>query len=525
MTTPPEILDILHGVRHATVALIVDTASSPPRLVTAAVHLLPPGQVRAPSLPTRFLTDDHPDQKKFRLAWRVAAMSADDALAWYVNLLQGSPTLPTPSDPAERAKQDGTPLSCAALAAEPPWPSLQLTGPDLGTLPPGQPIWAQSLHVNALYPVDPPDRTLVALVDDPERRDWIYRGTGVRLARDNACGWLALGGAVLVIPDPLIRRSRLTLHQAPTGSQIDIALDTWPGSAPQTLSLTVIERRLGGGIGFIHTAPLPAPGQTRLALPHDPQMVELIVSQGTRARVLQPPAPFLRQAIVLTSIATRQSQIIDPAGNTVTEVTDHHDETMQVGHGRSGSTPRVVQSHADARRINAGTAAGQYWFDPTIDGTVNADKRSNERSLAIGIIKDLIINARKRVLIIDPYGADGEIFEFALHVRHDQINIGLLTTKSAFTDQQKIAATDAALATARQIRPNMALRVGSPAALHDRFILIDDQVWRCGTSLNSIGTTIGGLDRAQDPQPYQTTLEKIWNASPTWECWLRERTP
>jgi hypothetical protein len=54
---------------------------------------------------------------------------------------------------------------------------------------------------------------------------------------------------------------------------------------------------------------------------------------------------------------------------------------------------------------------------------------------------------------------------------------------------------------------------GDTPAIHDRYIVIDDEVWHCGPSFNELGARLGVVVRLPDPIPVRREINAVWSQS------------
>ena len=64
---------------------------------------------------------------------------------------------------------------------------------------------------------------------------------------------------------------------------------------------------------------------------------------------------------------------------------------------------------------------------------------------------------------------------------------------------------------------------GKEPNAHDRFLVVDDQVWLIGTSLNNIGDRLTAAIKFPDPGPILNSLETLWKESEELQKWLEDR--
>lgn len=60
--------------------------------------------------------------------------------------------------------------------------------------------------------------------------------------------------------------------------------------------------------------------------------------------------------------------------------------------------------------------------------------------------------------------------------------------------------------------------------VHDRYLVVDNEVWHCGPSFNELGERLGVMVRLPDPLSVRRFLSKIWGrSSPLAEFWPKYR--
>jgi hypothetical protein len=62
--------------------------------------------------------------------------------------------------------------------------------------------------------------------------------------------------------------------------------------------------------------------------------------------------------------------------------------------------------------------------------------------------------------------------------------------------------------------------------IHDRYLIVDGEVWHCGPSLNELGERLGVIVRLPDPLSVRRFVSKIWcRSSQLSEFWREYRKP
>lgn len=140
--------------------------------------------------------------------------------------------------------------------------------------------------------------------------------------------------------------------------------------------------------------------------------------------------------------------------------------------------------------------------------------KHGNKQMAEAFIRELIQQARKRVIIIDPFFATLELFKYVLAIS-SPVDITIITGADAMKSESNYSVSNEEyIRTGQEIinqienfkkkltgyTINVDVMTGNNV-FHDRFLIIDDQVWFSGNSLNKIGSRASMLIRL--PNPYE----------------------
>jgi hypothetical protein len=151
---------------------------------------------------------------------------------------------------------------------------------------------------------------------------------------------------------------------------------------------------------------------------------------------------------------------------------------------------------------------------------------------AIQYVRYRIGNARDTVLIVDPYFAGRELFSFGHAIRRSDVHLRILSSTAAFQESNCGAVIAESGSQLQQIldttfsdysvKPEIRILGDSPA-VHDRFLVVDGNVWFSGNSLSAIGERAGMIVRLPDPEPVIMRLEAFWSQARTLADWAMDR--
>ncbi|WP_281413842.1 VPA1262 family N-terminal domain-containing protein [Rhizobium rhizoryzae] len=453
------------------------------------------------------------------LFFRRVAMTGTEALRWYVSVLEGAATTPIPLLSTDRVKADGGPLSVGPLTEDPPWPELGLF---LGTERPEDGMRYELPFLSDWQDQPRIHRSLAAtnvalanIVNEARNRSWL----AARVHLDFVTHPEWIGSLALIAPNPVWRRLERRRIPPSDGHAERTLVNIVPRPGASTDGLEVVSfqesaglvtrlqrRRLRGERAFevfYHGNRLRAEG--------------LIISCEQRGPLYwSKPAPFIRSITLRSSVIHGGRRYTAPAGRTIggpTEifgVPDIADETITVG-DRSAARDEFADSASRRARKHAGERLGQRWF-------------AGDHGVAAAFLRSIIGEARSTLGIFDPYVTGLELFRFAHAVTRAAVSIRILTSALPFhqtdhvVEAQRLDEVEqevTRLQTSRNSLAGAQVRVlrGDPPRLHDRFLVIDDDVWFTGNSLGTIGDRAGMIIRLPDPAPVLEELAQLFDGA------------
>ena len=432
-----------------------------------------------------------------RLFYRRYALRQQQALAWYERCRQGKFEL--------LQEQAEFQTVNVPLLEEPRWPQLVVSTsfPVIGDVPSG-------LRAHHLYPESTPDIIIELFELHPELRDWASDRILTSFER-----YPELGGSVhLLAPNPVFRSLHVRLHRADDGSE-STAIEITPraGVPFDGLQVTVIEHR-PTGISDYHTATFADTPYMLVGHSGVVEQVELYVHCPRRGLLeWQAPSSYLRQASVQigVGVAKKKVQVPRPSGAQAEEYEVSVTQTASTATHRAPGGPTVLPAalrkwEYERKRSDQAEQQGQKWFH-------------RSRTEATEFVRSLVGEARERVWIVDPYFATAELFSFALATTHAAVKVLILT--GGATALEKDDSIDKSIEGGEQLLNNLARKemghievkvmTGDPPTVHDRFLVIDDQVWFTGNSLNQLGERAGMMISLPAPDVVVAKLDGIIN--------------
>ena len=493
-------------------------ANGPPTLVFTSIELVAASRPEPESTPL-----EHRDLPQvyrvgaagLDLAFRRVAMGAVEAVAWYRSLGH-APTLPLPRRHADRGRYDGKPMRTAALNDEPTWPSLStpLADPSLfGSADDFYPTpfigaGAEPARVHRqLAPLIP---LTERLMDDAGTKIWLRRRIHFDVARHNEL----LGGAVLIVPDPDVRAVRTSMARDVEGREYFVGeVLARRGRKLDGLTLTLFEERFGA----MHLFKTFAVGDALMIIQATDQLEHTghALSHVTRGLVDQQKAlPYLRTINFELGTVNRRVRVetqdsrrkgARATNHTVDETTRVSKRAVGIESGAPIPRDAVSRFYSSSERRRTERLARQQdlqWFDT--------------RDAALCFIRERIGRARETILIVDPYADGKDLFDFGHFVTRRDIGLHLLTSRLPFAndDVMRDGFAKALRSFAERDMPTpeiKLLRGGKRPAVHDRFLVIDGDVWLTGNSLNAIGERASVMLKLPDPESVHARLEHLFD--------------
>ncbi len=150
-------------------------------------------------------------------------------------------------------------------------------------------------------------------------------------------------------------------------------------------------------------------------------------------------------------------------------------------------------------------------------------------------IRNIISKALKRVVFIDPYITTKEIFRFSLAVESKNTEIIIVTSNKVLNKksnnsingfkekdilQKKIKQINKILLSSKF---QIYVMSGATSIFHDRFIIVDDDLWIIGTSLNMVGKSkISLITKLDQPQELINFFTLEYKKMQTFEEWYKK---
>ncbi|WP_437527289.1 VPA1262 family N-terminal domain-containing protein [Sorangium sp. So ce726] len=465
-----------------------------------------------------------------RVYVRHTVMPAGRALEWYLRCRRGDAVLPTddgtlPAPGDEQARR----LRLLDLGEEPPWPSLALAVEQQQEAP-FVPTWHGQPRMHHMIPLIDLDLKTLWPRENECRNAVEFLSERLHFDLDDYPEFW--GSVHLLAPNPLFRK--MEGRRLPTSTehigQMLYRLHPRAGKDLTGLELAIDEQRASGECST-----------TRVTLEGPLIRVKFRHKIGRFREGIRDPLRGLlhtRHTVVLAGLTGRLSigenrKRVVPVPATPRRAADDYEvatrrtegRIIKVGSTREPHVPiaesRIWAAQRAHKAQDAARDLRERWFDDDVQE-------------ATEILRSLLNEARREVLIVDPYFARPELVRFALAVGQIDVPVSILTsakglqaidTSSSDTEQgDALHAELQNLAAQKEINTfNIRVMPGKRPAIHDRFLLVDDRIWLLGSSFNEFASRGTMFVSLSHPELLRDKLHQAWSNAEELAPWLRER--
>lgn len=465
-----------------------------------------------------------PGKSRWSCAYSASKVSTTDALRWYGGATRSvvNIALTAPKPVLGRAVE---------FAPEPAFGRFAV-----GAAAPFTFQWHDGPRIHRLVPLRKPPRAVWELGKSEPTRRWLMDNLGFDPFSFDE--WL--GSVAMVAPDPLCASvSVFPRQRTPEGTET-LSLQIVPRrSASRTADLSTVtlhvgERRLGAWTSMESFAAAGSPHRT-ITFPQPTGDIGHALVCATRGllRVVE-PNPWLRQVHLNTTVGAGKASIEVPSGGRRKpaqqyEVTLRTSENTSIVGEPIDDRARDRLNYLLSRREKRESLAGarQYIFGVHSSAFPSQAEIEASKAKAQSIVVDLVARARRRLIFVDPFFGLREMRLFALRNANEAVTprilTGLLALKtnigptSGFQVQLGLALAGDLKGLREHYGSRTPLVRVMPGAdvsyIHDRYLLVDDEVWHCGPSFNELGERLGLIVRLPNPLEVRRMVGRVWMRS------------
>jgi hypothetical protein len=503
-------------------------------LLFACVELYPH---EIPLPPKHTVPLEKPIGKRATFVSTIAVMSVRDALKWYEGALRGQLKVPGIAGDVN--------VAVCQLAPEPAFGRL-VTGSDL----PFGTRWHCGPRIHHLVPMEDPPAALSWLLPDSQAqrrtaaREWLVGVLGFDvLAYDEY-----LFSLVLLAPNPVVRSATWYIRdKLPDGGE-RIGISVVPRHRTSLSDVQVLFREeRAEGTSLLRECELDGYGLGEIDLPQPCGRSRLEIISGSRGVLgIFSGEGFWRDVSVESRILAQKGKVSVP-GRRKTEASS----TYPVGHWEPQLTrARQVPTSSPQRRVlelkeRRATRSGKARPEAMALGEDGEERLFfQDRDRAVRAICGLIAHAQSTVVFVDPFFSHVEVRQFAFATQLSGVGVHVLVgrgenlwVRERVEDPASKALGDLFAEDLRALEeevkrmglrlPDVKLMGDKARTYHDRFLVIDGQIWHVGHSFNQIGENeVSMATRLRYPDEiHEWIIEDVARATPFLEGWpvLKER--
>ncbi len=353
-----------------------------------------------------------------------------------------------------------------------------------------------------------------------------------------------LGSAAMIIPDPIIKRIDNFLIPASDerGERISFRFVPRSGRTLDGLKIAMFDEQAYLLTGF-EIRDIPADGILDIDKSSCLGAYGYIVTHPVHGVLTyHPPAGFIRAINLNLGLVKQIRKVSVPMGESPTSPHEEYrvhrmwnDRTSVIGDEptQPNVNSRVGLAARQREKVAIAAHFDQQWFG------------NDTRQQAMAFVRIRVGRARNRVMVADPYFGVLQIPQYLLAITSDVVKIRILTSRLAFEDEYSPEEGPGSRSTSSP--PDIIKRLnrfsteverlkkegnadieimvlpGKSPTLHDRFLVVDDEVWFLGNSLNTLGERASMIIRLPNPDEVLRELDKMLRQAQTFDAYLKRR--
>jgi hypothetical protein len=348
-----------------------------------------------------------------------------------------------------------------------------------------------------------------------------------------------LGGLALLAPDPICAAVHPCLSARTDDGHETLTVQVVPrrsvarGIADvSSLSIHVAERRFGSWQS-VRTIPLSSAGSaTQLENPqwYGELGYALVCRSRGLLRFVEPQSGIEQIGIGMLASNTTLNIEVPAEGHKkpakTVAVMRFMRSQISVGAALKDAVRTRIIAARERRRMREQRAQAPQKIlgsQRSVRGGLEIQQKRQEAEDFIG---GLVGRAQKRVIFVDPFFGLRQTRLFALRVSDAHVRVRILTGQQGLKLRgeprqrpRSLLAADLAYLTSIAKEKSVVvptvrvMQGGDTPAIHDRYIVIDDEVWHCGPSFNELGARLGVVVRLPDPIPVRREINAVWSQS------------
>jgi hypothetical protein len=328
------------------------------------------------------------------------------------------------------------------------------------------------------------------------------------------------GAKYLVASNHLIRKYEFSLSD--NGSQLNTQWFMRSGKSLQGCYLSISDWR-SENLCFSFTHKLEKT-QEIIPIPCEPHFLELRLFDAQGRVIEYEKAPFAKSCTLSTNMIVGKRIIqAEESANLVDLISTSN---FSIGDTSSADSVLFYANSERKRRWQELEQSRDFIF---------FDGEQTSRNKALEVVRTIIGIARDRCVFVDPYFGGKDVFDYPIYAQTINLQIRILSsvyfahrqtendkTEGDFLRNQIEAVTkqDGNLKIAARL-----FRGRDKCPVHDRLLLVDNDIYVLGSSFNEFGSRTSVLYKVPDPERIINRIESWWKSDIVVELdkWLLDR--
>lgn len=328
-----------------------------------------------------------------------------------------------------------------------------------------------------------------------------------------------LGGMCLLVPNTQVQEVKSSLARSNQGHE-SLVVQVIAQQGKDLKGLSVIHTSVQDDV-LTHCQYYSVPSSGLLLIPHKGKLHQagLVLAHEQHGVLLQHPlTSFFRQMSSRVNISSISNLISVPSTDknnapvTTYAAADYLNNNVTIiGEGSTTVEERILRSAGTRSLRRQSKRYEQQWFS------------ADDREEALNFVRNKLRNAQERIIIADPYFDNLQIKQLLYAVPQGDCDVNILTNADIFkgskdkSRSKKLEIFNIALAellnTHRLNNLKTLVAEHEESKFHDRFLIVDDNAWLLGSSLNSLGTQPTMIIRIPNPQVVITEIIALMKKS------------
>jgi hypothetical protein len=216
---------------------------------------------------------------------------------------------------------------------------------------------------------------------------------------------------------------------------------------------------------------------------------------------------FIHRINVEMKVKSKEVHVLNNKGETVKVIEKFAGEQFVIGNSKVANDDQKVAPEAAYKQSEDSLTC--VFFDGDKDSVVENEQRAKETVMKI------LNGAKERCYICDMYFNIKTLVRFVMPVKLENVEVRIISSKEELNAKDIVELKEGCEAMREKDIVDVHCRLlrGEKAALHDRFLVADYQVWMVGCSLDEIGKRATMISRVPDDysQKILDRIEEWWN--------------